>query len=170
MSVFTKHKTHPEADGIFIEKGEPVAQYTKDMDKKVFASLDMMHIDSIKKFTNKKYSRMDDDLIDSFTEKNLHDNIVRTARELIYFQIRLQHNYVQKNKVLGLLLVAYLLACKSILEHDYSEYIPSMADMQIFGDNVYTNKQLCDMEFKLFENTKYFTAVKVYNRMFNRKK
>lgn len=161
MSIYKQYvNTYIEMDNIFIDKCDKLRQYHKELDIYLFSYLDKIH--SIF-FIN---SFLDD--IDDETKCNLYKNIMRSTREIFYFQIKCQFNLVQKNKLFGMLFASYFLACKNILEYDYSGFIPSIFELIYYSQNRCTSKQLLAMEMKLFENTNYFTELKVYNRIFNR--
>ena len=160
MSIYRKYPNPVvEADKVFVTKVETLVPYNKDMDKILFANLAKMHD------TLRVHYKMADD-IECETSFNFHTNIFRCARELFYFQIKNQHNLVQKDKLVGMMMAAYFLATKNILEYDYSEFVPCLADLVHFGGGRCSAKQLVQMEFKLFANTNYCTDTKVYNRVF----
>jgi len=158
MSVFKKHvNTLVVADNIFITKADTLVQYSKVMDGILFANLAKMH-DTIR--AHYKIDEMDIE-----TEMNFHTNILRCTRELFYFQIKSQYNLVQKNKLVGMMMAAYYLATKNILEYDYSECIPCISWLVHFGGK-FSAKEIIKMEFALFANTNYCTDLRVYNRVF----
>ena len=162
MSVYKRYiNTFNEVDDIFIKKNGTLVQYTREMDARLFAKLNKMHTFFHTSFKGQRG-------IETTTEHNLYENIIRCTRELFYFQIKLQYNLVQKNKLLGMMIASYFLASKSILEYDYCEYVPFLQDLEYFGSNKYTSREILKMEFKLFANTNYCTDVKVYNRLFGR--
>lgn len=160
MSIYKKH-VNPvvEADKVFITKVETLVQYTKDMDSVLFANVTKMH-----NVMRKRYNLHEIECEE--TAANFHTNILRCTRELFYFQIKNQYNLVQKNKLVGMMMAAYYLATKNILEYDYCEFIPRIDDLVYFGGRKHTAKQLIEMEFKLFANTNYCVDTKVYNRVF----
>ena len=65
-----------------------------------------------------------------------------------------------------MMMAAYYLATKNILEYDYYEFVPHIADLVYFGGNKFNAKEIIKMEFKLFANTNYCTDLRVYNRVF----
>ncbi len=162
-SIYKSYKNVPKADNIFIYEDVKLFTYNEYMDNILFNWLDEIHYIFFEKHIGKSLD------IDSVTEIMLYSSIIRCTREILYNQIRTQYNWIQKDRLQGMLLAAYFLACKIILEIDFIHYLPSLKSMCWMTRETYTPNEITDMEIKLFENSNYSSSLKVYKRLYKLK-